>query len=75
MNLLRLLSGILPLLLGVWLVLQLLPVLSKWSVWFCAAALAACFAAAALLGSTFYVLLNLAAAVVFSCCAAWFVAD
>ena len=74
-NLLRLLSGILPLLLGVWLVLQLLPVLNKWSVWFCAAALTAYFAAAVILDSAFFVLLNLAAAVVFSCCAAWFVAD
>ncbi len=74
-DILRPLAGILPLLLGCWLVLQLLPGLKKWTVWLCAAALAAYCAAAVILGSTFYVLLNLAAAIVFSCAAAWFVAE
>lgn len=74
-DILRPLAGILPVMLGCWLVLQLLPGLKKWAVWFCAAALAFCFAAAVILGSTFFVLLNLAAAMVFSCCAAYFVAE
>jgi len=74
-DILRPLAGILPLLMGCWLVLQLLPGLKKWSVWLCAAALAAYFAAAVILGSTFFVLLNLASAIVFSCCAAYFVAE
>ena len=73
-NILRPLAGILPLLLGGWLALQMLPPLKKYALWLAAAALAAYTAACLLLGAAFYPLLNLAAAIVFSCCAAWFVA-
>ena len=69
------LAGLLPLLLGCWLILQLLPGLKPHSMrLYPVAGLAYC-AAAPLLGDTFFVLLSLAAAIVFSCCAGWFVAE
>ena len=74
-DILRPLAGILPLLLGVWLVMKLLPALQRWAAWLCIAALAAYAAAAVVLGSAFYPLLHLATALVFSCCAAWFAAE
>ena len=74
-DLLRLLAGILPLLLGMGLMLQLLPVLKKHALWLCAGGIFLYVLAAKLLGTTFFVLLNLATAIVFSCCAALFVAD
>ena len=74
-DILRALAGILPLLLGVWLVLQLLPTLKKRSLWLHGAAVLLYFAASLVLGATFYPLLNLATAIVFSCAAAWFVAE
>ena len=74
-HLLIVLAGLLPLLAGCWLALQLLPGLKAYRHWLCPVAVGLYCAAAVLLGETFFPLLHLAAAVVFSCCAAWFVAE
>lgn len=74
-HLLIVLAGLLPLLAGCWLTLRLLPGLSACRRWLCPVAVSLYFAAAALLNTTFFALLHLATAVVFSCCAAWFVAE
>ncbi|MBR5538160.1 MAG: hypothetical protein IKU58_09695 [Clostridia bacterium] len=72
-DILRLLAGLLPLFLGCWLLLRLVPALRKPWLWPLAAV--AYFAARMLLGSAFYPLLHLAAALAFSLCAAYFVAE
>ena len=72
-DILRPLAGILPLLLGVWLVLNILPRLHRYRYGLYGAAVFLYLSAASYF-RFFYPLLHLAAALVFSCCAAWFVA-
>ena len=74
-DLLRLSAGLLPLFLGCWLVLQLAPVPERWRCRLYPAALLLYVLAAKLLSARFFPLLTLATAVVFSCCAGWFVAQ
>ena len=74
-DILRALAGILPLLLGCWLVLQVMPVLRKYDLWLYAGGVLLYALAVKLLGLHLFVLLNLATAIVFSCAAAWFVAE
>ena len=74
-DILRLWAGTLPLLLGCWLLLQLIPGLNKWGRWLYPAALLLYVLAANILDARFFLLVQLAGVMVFSCCAAWFVAE
>ena len=72
---LRLWAGIPPLLLGCWLLLQLMPGLNKWGRWLYPAALLLYVLAANILDARFFLVVQLAGVMVFSCCTAWFVAE
>lgn len=72
---LRLWAGIPPLLLGCWLLLRLIPGLTKWGRWLSPVALLLYVPAAKLLDARFFLLVQLVGVMVFSCCAAWFVAE
>lgn len=72
---LRLWAGVLPLLLGCWLLLRLVPVPDQWGRWLCPAALLLYALAAKLLDTRIFPLLQLGTVLVFSGSAAWSVAE